>query len=241
MFPKEIICLDETMLKQAQACSQLLSIPIHKAPSQDQFLNFENGMIDVVSKQKKQQLSYCHDFTANAITRRLQTQDQHLLKAFKDKQKHIITILDVTAGWCRDSFILAQNGYDVKAVEQSDLIHYLTQHSLKRYKLQHKLSLDLYHGNALNYLKHLSDLPNAIYLDPMFPSSHHQAKNKKEIQLLQAITNNANITELFRLALNKAEQRVVVKRALNSEFLDQQKPDFQYKGKTIRFDVYQCF
>lgn len=229
------------MLEEALECSKLLSIPIHKLASEDKFLNFENGVIHVISKHKKQQLSYNHDFTASAITRRLQTQDQHLLKAFKDKQKQIVTILDVTAGWCRDSFILAQNGYTINAIEQSDLIYYLTQYSLQRYQQQHKLALNLQHDNALNFLTHLTNLPDAIYLDPMFPSSKHQAKNKKEIQLLQAITNNVEIEELFSLALKKAKQRVVVKRPLNSEFLAHKKPDFQYEGKTIRFDVYQCF
>lgn len=241
MFPKEIICFSQEMLLDAQHCSQFLSIPLNIEPSQEQYLVFENNAISMISKQQKQPLSVTHNFDSNAIQRRLQTQDQHLLKAFKDKQKPISSILDVTAGWCRDSFILAQNGYDVCAVEQSDLIYFLTQHSLTHYLKHHSLHLKLHHANALNYLNTLKELPSAIYLDPMFPSSNHQAKNKKEIQLLQSVTSNLDIEPLFQLALESAQQRVVVKRPLRSEFLNQLKPSFQFKGKTIRFDVYQCF
>jgi len=240
MLPKEIICLSQEMLKDAQQCSTFLSLPLNIEPSQEQYLLFENNAINVISKQKKQALSFTHNFDSSAIQRRLQTQDQHLLKAFKDKQKPINSILDVTAGWCRDSFILAQNGYDVCAVEQSNFIYFLTQYSLTHYLEQHSLHLKLLHDNALNYLSQLQTLPSAIYLDPMFPDNKHQAKNKKEIQLLQSVTSNLDIEPLFQLALESAQQRVVVKRPLRSEFLNQLKPSFQFKGKTIRFDIYQC-
>ena len=241
MLPKEIICNDPSMLEEAQVCSQFLSIPIHNMPSKDQYLNFEDGQISIISLAKKQSLSYRHSFKTHAIQRRIQTQDQHLLKAFNDKHKAINSILDITAGWCRDSFILAQNNYQVTAIEQSDLIYYLSNHSLIGYLAHNYLTLELHHANALHYLQKLSSLPDAIYLDPMFPSHKHQAKNKKEIQLLQSITQNVEMESLFALSLKKAKQRIVVKRPLHSEFLNNLKPDFQFKGKTIRFDIYQCF
>jgi len=241
MIPKEIICVSEDMLNSAQECSIFLNIPLNIEPSHNQYLVFENNAISIISKQRKQLVRFTHSFNANAIQRRLQTQDQHLLKAFKDKQKPIKDILDVTAGWCRDSFILAQNGYQVSAIEHTHLVYFLTQHSLTRYLEQHALTLHLQHDNALTYLSQLKTLPDAIYLDPMFPSSNHQAKNKKEIQFLQSVTNNLDIEPLFQLALESAQQRVVVKRPLHSDFLNLLKPNFQFKGKTIRFDVYQCF
>lgn len=229
------------MLTEAHFCSQLLSIPIHKSASNNHYLLFDDGCISIYSLEKKQTLHYGHNFETHAIQRRTQTQDQHLLKAFNDKQKSIKTILDVTAGWCRDSFILAQNNYHVAAIEQSELIYYLSYFSLKKYLKQHQLNLELHHANAFNHLQQLNILPDAIYLDPMFPSSKQQAKNKKEIQLLQAVTSNVDIEQLFDLSLKKATQRVVVKRPLHSDFLNHLKPNFQFKGKTIRFDIYQCF
>ncbi len=241
MLPQEIICLSQEMLEQAQQCSTFLSLPINAVATKDQYLKFEGNQISVISKERKQNTVFIHSFEEKAIQRRLQTQDQHLLKAFRDKQKPISRILDVTAGWCRDSFILAQNKYDVMAVEQSKLVYFLTHHSLTHYLRKNELKLSLFHDNALHHLTRLTDLPDAIYLDPMFPNSKHQAKNKKEIQVLQAVTHNLDIDDLFQSALSKAKQRVVVKRPLHSEFLCHQKPNFQFKGKTIRFDVYQCF
>lgn len=244
MFPKEIICSDPLMIKEAQKCSQFLSIPIHDIATEEQYLKFAHFSIDLITLKNKQSLSYCHNFEAPAIQRRLQTQEQHLLKAFNDKQKAISRILDVTAGWCRDSFILAHNNFRVSAVEQSDLIYYLSQFSLSHYLTRHQLSLKLHHANAMDYLKNLNDLPDAIYLDPMFPSAKNRAKNraknKKELQLLQEITQNVAMDKLFELSLNKARQRVVVKRPLHGEFLNNLKPNFQFKAKAIRFDIYQC-
>ncbi len=240
MLPKEIICCDENMLATAQACSDLLNIPIHHTRTEDQFLDFSNGVISLSSTDNKQLLTFTHSFDSSSLRRRIQAQDQHLLKAFKDKQKPIVSILDLTAGWCRDSFILANNNWQVTAVEQSTLIHFLTQFSLQRYSLNSHVPLSLIRQNSFAYLTTLKTSPDAIYIDPMFPSGNHPAKNKKEIQLLQAVTENIQINELFELALDTAKQRVVVKRPLHSEFLNARKPSFQYTGKTIRFDVYQC-
>ena len=229
------------MLDDAIACSQFLSIPLHDIPSENQYLLFDKHQIQIITLEKKQSLSYRHDFESHSIQRRIQTQDQHLLKAFKDKKKDINSILDVTAGWCRDAFLLAQNKYQVTAIEQSDLIYYVTKQSIAKYTTHNPLSLTLHHANAINYIESLTHFPDAIYMDPMFPSSKHQAKNKKEIQLLQAVTQNTDIENLFDVSLKTATQRVVVKRPLHSEFLNSLKPNFQFKGKTIRFDIYQRF
>lgn len=240
MLPNEIICNETSLLESAKQCGELLDIPVRTDNTSSEYLLFKDNHITFINEVKKQSLSFQHNFEANTIQRRLQSQDQHLLKAFKDKHKAIEDIIDVTAGWCRDSFILAENGYHVTAIEQSQLIYFLTQFSIDRYKNSHELTLKLINDNSFKFLRQVTEKPSAIYLDPMFPSNKNQAKNKKEIQILQAITSNQQIYELMSLALQTAKQRVVVKRPIRSEFLNQLKPDFQYKGKTIRFDVYQC-
>ncbi len=240
MLPQEVICLSDDMLEHARQCSAFLSIPLHSKATRACYLCFDKQRISIIHKENKQRTVFTHSFDNHTIKRRVQTQNQHLLKAFKDKKYPISHILDVTAGWCRDSFILAQNQYTVTAIEQSPLVYYLTRFSLNKYAKNQPLSLHLFHNNALNYLTRLCVMPHAIYLDPMFPDSKHQAKNKKDIQVLQSVTHNIDMDKLFQYSLNTATRRVVVKRPLHSPFLCQKKPCFQFKGKTIRFDVYQC-
>ena len=60
----------------------------------------------------------------------------------------------------------------------------------------------------------------------------------KEMQILQALTVNADIDSSFELALGKARKRVVVKRPAKAARLGNLKPDLVYREKTIRLDVY---
>ncbi len=60
----------------------------------------------------------------------------------------------------------------------------------------------------------------------------------KEMQILQALTDNRDIETCFELALQKARKRVVVKRPARAAPISGTKPDLVYREKTIRFDVY---
>ena len=72
----------------------------------------------------------------------------------------------------------------------------------------------------------------------MFPAHKSGAKPAKEMQILQALTDNSNIEACFELALARARKRVVVKRSAKAAPLGQHKPDLVQRAKTIRFDVY---
>ena len=88
-------------------------------------------------------------------------------------------------------------------------------------------------------MSHLSEKPDIIYLDPMFPVSKKSALVKKEMQVLQALLGvDDNGELLFFLAKQQAKKRVVVKRAKTAPFLADEKPDQQYFGKSTRYDVY---
>ena len=239
MVVKEILVNNALLMPQAKTCSELLQIPIVSQSHSDFLLEFIGD--GVIVHNKELNLRYCHSFLNTKFQQREQAQNQHLLKAFKTKNHTIHSILDVTAGWCRDSFILARNGYQLTAVEQSALLYCLNKTALELYQKEHTLNLNLQHANALDYLAETSQTFDAIYLDPMFPQHKNQAKNKKELQVLQSITQNTDMEAVFELALQKAKQRTVVKRPINASFLAHKKPDFQYLGKTIRFDVYQQF
>ena len=72
----------------------------------------------------------------------------------------------------------------------------------------------------------------------MFPAHKSGAKPAKEMQILQALTDNSNIDACFELALAQARKRVVVKRAAKAAALELRKPDLVHRARTIRFDVY---
>jgi 16S rRNA (guanine1516-N2)-methyltransferase len=71
-----------------------------------------------------------------------------------------------------------------------------------------------------------------------------KAAVKKETQILHRVlgleegNNEENNTNLMTSAVQLANQRVVVKRALNAKALSNLRPHHQILGKTQRFDVY---
>ena len=97
------------------------------------------------------------------------------------------------------------------------------------------------HGDSLDYLRQLNDCdcPDVIYIDPMFPASKKSALVKKEMQAFQKLVGaDQDSHALLTLALDKAINRVVVKRPLKAECLGGVEPAFAMKGKAVRFDIY---
>lgn len=237
MNVEEIIVSDLSLMPLAQECSLILHIPVVETVQASCYLEINSKGVRLHNTDLH--LSYQHSFLNANMQQRGQTKNQHILRAFKSKKQPIQSILDATAGWCRDSFILASNGFTVTALEQSPLVYSLNKIALALHN--HPLEINLYFGNAMHFLTATNAVFDAIYLDPMFPQQRHRAKNKKELQILQNITKNNDINTLFEYSLQKAKQRTVVKRPIHAGYLGDLKPNFQYLGKTIRFDVYQQF
>lgn len=190
-------------------------------------------------------LAFHHSFIHGPMARRASQANQALLRACNNKSRSIENVLDLTAGWGADSLTLAHHGQQVTLVEQNALLHAILDYSLEC------LSMDpagtgvaalmrLVSTEASDYLRCAEQLPefDCIYLDPMFPIHKSGAKPAKEMQILQALTENLDIETCFELALQTARKRVVVKRPAKATSLTTQKPDIVYREKTIRFDVY---
>lgn len=167
-----------------------------------------------------------------------------LYKAAKIKNKPPQKILDATGGWARDAFYLAEQGFEVAVAERVEPIFLLLQDAAKRAQEYQELQniitrLNFIHADSKTILT-TRQFP-IIYLDPMFPTREKSAKVKKDLQILQALeqTSQGDPDELFLQAQKSASERVIVKRPIEAPFLANKKPDFQYLGKTVRFDVYQ--
>ncbi|MEM7562087.1 MAG: class I SAM-dependent methyltransferase [Pseudomonadota bacterium] len=192
---------------------------------------------------RKVNLSYSHSFVKSALATRARQSGQAVLKACNNKKRSIRRVLDVTGGWGADSLTLALHGREVTLLEYNPLVFNIVDYSTKCWMnlpLNHNGSLSAQHQTALTYLdqSESADAYDCIYLDPMFPAHKSSAKPSKEMQILQVLTENLEIETSFEKSLERAKQRVVVKRPLKAEPLTRLKPDFCIREKTIRFDIY---
>ena len=191
------------------------------------------------------QLGFEHSFISGALPVRARQSTQALIKACSNKQRNIKTVLDLTAGWGVDGYILAQHGQNVTLLEQNELVQAIVAFSLQQLaadpeKGELAQRLRIINAEALDYLNGLGEQSyDCIYLDPMFAAHKSGAKPAKEMQILQALTDNTAIESCFELALQHARKRVVVKRAAKAPTLTSLEPDMVQRAKSIRFDVYQ--
>lgn len=154
------------------------------------------------------------------------------------------TIIDATAGFCRDAVIMANMGAQVLALERSPMIWALIQNAALHSPLP---NLDLKFADALTFLTELptTKRPDAIYLDPMFPeslSSHKTALVKKEMRILRDIVGpDLDSKDLLNIAQKKALDRVVVKRSQTDPYLGNTEPHFSAVGLRNRYDIYLTF
>lgn len=164
-------------------------------------------------------------------------------------------VLDVTAGFGVDAVILAQLGCKVLMLERSSIMYALLADALKRAKANNAtfngLKLRLLAIDARKYLQRkvqrleaasssrIKNIPDVIFLDPMYPERKKSALNKIEMRVLRNIVgDDPDAAELLKLALHCARKRVVVKRPRAASCLGDLEPDLKFVGKSCRFDVY---
>jgi len=184
------------------------------------------------------------DFATGKARHRL-GQGELIYRAMGLSKLHTPKILDATAGLGRDAFVLASKGCHVTMTERSALIFLLLRDALTRAHENTRTREIVERMSAVNmdartYLN--SENPpqfDIVYLDPMYPERKKSALVKKEMQIFQRLLGKEDTdNELLQLAQERAQHRVVVKRPLKGEHLNNQKPSFTIKGKSIRFDVY---
>lgn len=158
--------------------------------------------------------------------------------------KEGVRVLDVTAGFGQDSFMMAWAGADVTALERSPVVYEVLQDGLRRAFEEesgwtHGSRIHLEQTESLAYLKNSNEKFDVIYLDPMFDKPKKKSKSPKPMQLLQALLepDENQIGDLFEAAKAKAKVRVVIKLPLKGE-LPLPKPNVTFAGQSIRYDVY---
>lgn len=153
-------------------------------------------------------------------------------------------IVDATAGLGRDAFLLASLGAKVTLIERSKAMHDLLADGLARAATEGGryaetvARMTLLHGDSRLLLPQL--LPQVVLVDPMHPPRGNTALVKKEMrQIREMVGTDPDAKELMRVALESAQNRVVLKWPLRAEPMDGlRKPSHQFLGKTTRYDVF---
>lgn len=230
-----------------------LPLTIFPSPNYRYSLMYHDNILSLYENNlltgKKQRPFYV-DFLNTKLQHRTKHQSQFaselLFKAIGIKPTSLPTILDVTAGFATDAYLLATRGCHVTALERQGVIVALLEDALRRAtdedQSQHNVfqRLSIQQVQAEQYLPRYGHIFDVIYCDPMFAISHKSALAKKPMQILQAFTKqDEDQTSLALLAFQHAKRRLVVKRNLQANALLPQKPTFCVYGKTIRYDVYE--
>lgn len=170
-------------------------------------------------------------------------QSELLVKASKIKgYDGVVTVMDATAGLGEDSLLLAAAGFNVKLYERDNIIAALLRDALERAKDNPKLAqiadkMELHEEDSLTALPNLKEIPDVIYLDPMFPSRQKSALVKKKFQMLHQLEQPCEEgAQFLEAAIAAKPKKIVIKRPLKGEFLGNRKPDYSLNGKTIRYD-----
>lgn len=150
--------------------------------------------------------------------------------------------VDATAGLGDDAFLLAAAGFHVQLYERNPVIALLLHDALRRGAEHPELApivgrMELRMGDSVILLPQLTQPPDVVVLDPMFPDKQKTGLTKKKLQILQQLEQPCLEEEaLLNAALACLPRRIVVKRPLKGPFLAGRKPSYTLKGKTIRYD-----
>lgn len=186
------------------------------------------------------------DFVEGKAAHRLQFgggKKQPLARAIGLSGKVSPKVIDTTAGFGRDSFVLASLGCEVMMIERSPIMAALLQDGLDRAAKEPKISeiinrLSVVNADAIDYLKSAESV-QAIYLDPMYPEKKKAAAVKKEMRLLQQIAGpDLDSEQLLIVALEKATNRVIVKRPKGAKPLEGQRVTSEISSPNTRYDIY---
>ncbi len=186
---------------------------------------------------------FCVDFLSETLQKRARAyQHEWIVKACKPKAN--MRILDISAGFGRDAFMLAQSGADILMLERHEIVSRLLEDGLRRLKDMHsELKLALLVTDSYTYLQQLdiNEYPDLIYYDPMHPERKKSSKVKKDLQILQNLVSaDDNKEALARLARSKCRKKLVIKWPRKSAPL-LASPTYSIGDKhkaTVRFDVY---
>ena len=166
-----------------------------------------------------------------------------LIKAAKIKNPAAAHLaVDMTAGFGEDAFLLAAGGSRVLLFEKDPVIAALLRDAIERAAGDAALReitgrMILTEEDSIEGIRSLTESPDIVYLDPMFPERKKSALIKKKFQLLQKLERpEMNEEALLQAALSLKPAKVIIKRPAKGPYLSGRKPDYTIPGASVRFD-----
>ena len=173
---------------------------------------------------------------------------QAIARAAGIKPGYRPAVFDCTAGLGGDAFVLAGLGCRVNMCERSPIISALLADGLDRALqdpttaeiVRHRMQLVV--GDAKDFLVRNSEGYATIYLDPMYPHRRSSALNSQAMRTLRTLVgDDEDCGTVLETALQKAQNRVVVKRPRSAPTLTKTVPSHVIAMKNSRFDIYLTF
>jgi len=237
------------VLGTPEEMASLLNLPLVDAPTDeyDLLVVITEERLELHQTDAEVGPVYCDFMSGDFRRRRAGSLRSELLAKAIGYRGTPLKVLDATAGFGRDAMLLALLGCHVTAVERDRVVAALLVDGVHRALGYPDLMdaverLDLVTDDSRDYINSMSEPPDVIYLDPMFVSKNRTARPKKELwALARLVRDEDDGASLLAAALASGCRRVVVKRPDNGAPLegpDGRVPDTQFRGKTVRFDVY---
>jgi 16S rRNA (guanine1516-N2)-methyltransferase len=237
---------DPAARDRAAALADALGLPLAAADEARKAglrLAVTDARLELASRGMKSGAGAAVDFSAIDTRPGRGVSKRHPLARAVGRDAH--SVLDATAGMGQDAFLLACIGFRVTAVECSLVIAALLEDGLRRAELDERLRraiggrLRIIAADAREVIRTLTEPPDAIYIDPMFPPKRREsALPRKEIQLIRRLAgNDPDAGELLSAALESGAKRVVVKRPHHAQPLGAT-PDASIESKLVRYDLY---
>jgi 16S rRNA (guanine1516-N2)-methyltransferase len=162
------------------------------------------------------------------------------------RRRRDLAVVDCTAGFGRDAFVLADLGARVILCERQPLLAVLLRHALLAGLAGDEWLRDvcgrmrLVAGDVRGLAADEIAGADALYLDPMFPAAGRRAASGKEMAVLQHLLDDdeAAAERLLDWALEQPVPRVVVKRPRRAPPLRPRARGHCLEGRAVRFDVY---
>ena len=220
--------------------------PINE-PVRDYYLVIESGVLKVRHQGLGRRFSIDLDFEKEI--RRIQEQKRNfktdiLCRSLGYRGQKFFKVIDGTLGIGHDALCLVSFGIHVLGFESNPTIFCLLNSALER--ASHlKGSFEIRQMDCCEWVSQFFDgsdksdnKRDCLYLDPFFEGIEKKSKPRKSMAFLRSFRGGGcHIQKVIPLALGKGIKRVVVKRPIKGDYL-YGKPNFLYKGKLIRYDVY---
>ena len=188
------------------------------------------------------------DFVEGAMAHRRRFgggRGEAVAKAVGIKGSYLPDVIDATAGLGRDAFVLASLGCRVRMLERHPVVAALLDDGLQRGYQSAEIGgwlrerLTLLHVSSLDALTEISEKPDVVYLDPMYPHKQKSALVKKEMRVFQTLVGADNDADgLLAPARRLANKRIVVKRPDYAPPLAGVATQSAVVTKSHRFDIY---